>query len=172
MRRTLTPQVSCQSFPNSTYGHVFTCKIACFCVLTYVFLFRYACCWHCVSSCEDGIPTKQLGPINVWWIAGFDGGEKALVGFSTGLSLSLLYSLFFKLILALSLSPSLSLSLSLSLSVFLTYSLPLSLPLSLSLSLSPSLSLYSLLILVLSIPLSLYTSPTNSLCRVFSNGSI
>jgi DNA (cytosine-5)-methyltransferase 1 len=32
---------------------------------------------------SDGIPTRQLGPINVWWIAGFDGGEKALVGFST-----------------------------------------------------------------------------------------
>lgn len=39
------------------------------------------------SACHfwpDGIPTRQLGPINVWWIAGFDGGEKALVGFSTG----------------------------------------------------------------------------------------
>ena len=34
--------------------------------------------------CTDGIATRQLGPINVWWIAGFDGGEKALVGFSTG----------------------------------------------------------------------------------------
>lgn len=32
----------------------------------------------------DGIPTKELGPINSWWIAGFDGGEKALVGFTTG----------------------------------------------------------------------------------------
>ncbi|XP_011402705.2 PREDICTED: DNA (cytosine-5)-methyltransferase 1-like isoform X1 [Amphimedon queenslandica] len=32
---------------------------------------------------SDGIPTRQLGPINSWWIAGFDGGEKALVGFST-----------------------------------------------------------------------------------------
>jgi len=37
---------------------------------------------HNCSS--DGIPTKQLGPINSWWIAGFDGGEKALIGFTTG----------------------------------------------------------------------------------------
>jgi len=32
---------------------------------------------------EDGIPTKELGPINSWWIAGFDGGERALIGFTT-----------------------------------------------------------------------------------------
>lgn len=25
-----------------------------------------------------------MGPINEWWIAGFDGGEKALIGFGTG----------------------------------------------------------------------------------------
>jgi DNA (cytosine-5)-methyltransferase 1 len=31
-----------------------------------------------------GIPTKDMGPINEWWVSGFDGGEKALVGFSTG----------------------------------------------------------------------------------------
>ena len=37
-----------------------------------------------LTLCLDGIPTKQLGPINAWWIAGFDGGEKALIGFSTG----------------------------------------------------------------------------------------
>jgi DNA (cytosine-5)-methyltransferase 1 len=24
-----------------------------------------------------------MGPINEWWVSGFDGGEKALVGFST-----------------------------------------------------------------------------------------
>lgn len=24
-----------------------------------------------------------MGPINEWWISGFDGGERALVGFST-----------------------------------------------------------------------------------------
>ena len=32
----------------------------------------------------DGLPTRQLGPINSWWIAGFDGGERALIGFTTG----------------------------------------------------------------------------------------
>lgn len=32
---------------------------------------------------SDGIITKQLGPINSWWIAGFDGGERALIGFTT-----------------------------------------------------------------------------------------
>ncbi|NXX77946.1 DNMT1 methyltransferase, partial [Urocolius indicus] len=26
---------------------------------------------------------KKLGPINAWWITGFDGGEKALIGFTT-----------------------------------------------------------------------------------------
>ena len=30
-----------------------------------------------------GINGKNFGPINEWWIAGFDGGEKALLGFST-----------------------------------------------------------------------------------------
>jgi len=34
-------------------------------------------------SIEGGIETKSIGPINEWWIAGFDGGEKALIGFST-----------------------------------------------------------------------------------------
>ena len=24
-----------------------------------------------------------MGPINEWWVSGFDGGEKALIGFST-----------------------------------------------------------------------------------------
>ena len=32
-----------------------------------------------------GVPTKSIGPINEWWIAGFDGGENALIGFTTGL---------------------------------------------------------------------------------------
>ena len=32
---------------------------------------------------EGGVPTRELGPINAWWIAGFDGGEKALIGFTT-----------------------------------------------------------------------------------------
>lgn len=31
-----------------------------------------------------GVPAKKLGPINAWWITGFDGGEKALIGFTTG----------------------------------------------------------------------------------------
>ncbi|XP_055457303.1 DNA (cytosine-5)-methyltransferase 1 [Psammomys obesus] len=34
-------------------------------------------------SVEGGINGKNLGPINEWWITGFDGGEKALIGFST-----------------------------------------------------------------------------------------
>ncbi|KAL0106555.1 hypothetical protein PUN28_016331 [Cardiocondyla obscurior] len=32
---------------------------------------------------EGGIPTKDMGPINEWYVTGFDGGELALVGFST-----------------------------------------------------------------------------------------
>lgn len=32
---------------------------------------------------SDGVPTKRLGPINSWWVAGFDGGERALIGFTT-----------------------------------------------------------------------------------------
>ncbi|KAB0791577.1 hypothetical protein PPYR_03377 [Photinus pyralis] len=35
------------------------------------------------STTNNGIPTKDMGPINEWYISGFDGGEKALVGFST-----------------------------------------------------------------------------------------
>ncbi|KAF5294330.1 hypothetical protein FQR65_LT10783 [Abscondita terminalis] len=35
------------------------------------------------ASTENGIPTMDMGPINEWYISGFDGGEKALVGFST-----------------------------------------------------------------------------------------
>lgn len=31
-----------------------------------------------------GVCTKKMGPINEWWIAGFDGGENALIGFGTG----------------------------------------------------------------------------------------
>ncbi|CAO2635941.1 DNA (cytosine-5)-methyltransferase 1 [Lemmus lemmus] len=34
-------------------------------------------------SVEGGVNCKNLGPINEWWITGFDGGEKALIGFST-----------------------------------------------------------------------------------------
>ncbi|KAK9884556.1 hypothetical protein WA026_007398 [Henosepilachna vigintioctopunctata] len=32
---------------------------------------------------ENGIPAYDMGPINEWWTTGFDGGEKALLGFST-----------------------------------------------------------------------------------------
>ncbi|KAK7495817.1 hypothetical protein BaRGS_00013037, partial [Batillaria attramentaria] len=35
-------------------------------------------------SPEGGIPCKEIGPINEWWTAGFDGGENALIGVSTG----------------------------------------------------------------------------------------
>jgi len=34
-------------------------------------------------SSEDGIPVYDCGPIGAWWNAGFDGGEKALTGFTT-----------------------------------------------------------------------------------------
>lgn len=32
---------------------------------------------------ENGIPAKDLGPINAWWISGFDGGKNVIAGFST-----------------------------------------------------------------------------------------
>ncbi|RLU14961.1 hypothetical protein DMN91_012848, partial [Ooceraea biroi] len=35
------------------------------------------------SSPEGGVPTKDMGPINEWYISGFDGGELALIGFNT-----------------------------------------------------------------------------------------
>nr|XP_034189663.1 DNA (cytosine-5)-methyltransferase PliMCI-like [Osmia lignaria] len=34
-------------------------------------------------SPEGGMPTKDIGPINEWWVSGFDGGELALIGFNT-----------------------------------------------------------------------------------------
>lgn len=34
-------------------------------------------------SPEGGVPTKSIGPINEWWVAGFDGGENSLIGFTT-----------------------------------------------------------------------------------------
>lgn len=34
-------------------------------------------------SSEGGVNGKNLGPIDEWWITGFDGGEKVLIGFST-----------------------------------------------------------------------------------------
>jgi len=36
-------------------------------------------------DCVGGIWTRNMGPINEWWTAGFDGGENALIGFSTGM---------------------------------------------------------------------------------------
>ncbi|CAM5118365.1 unnamed protein product [Natator depressus] len=36
------------------------------------------------NPCLDGgVRAKKLGPINAWWITGFDGGERALIGFTT-----------------------------------------------------------------------------------------
>lgn len=32
---------------------------------------------------EDGVPCYDIGPINEWWVSGFDGGDVALIGFST-----------------------------------------------------------------------------------------
>ena len=37
-----------------------------------------------VSLFKGGIPCKEIGPINEWWTAGFDGGENALIGITTG----------------------------------------------------------------------------------------
>lgn len=34
-------------------------------------------------SPEGGVPCRNMGPINEWFISGFDGGENALIGFST-----------------------------------------------------------------------------------------
>lgn len=34
-------------------------------------------------SPENGICCKAMGPIGAWWTAGFDGGEKAIIGFTT-----------------------------------------------------------------------------------------
>ncbi|XP_043229878.1 DNA (cytosine-5)-methyltransferase 1-like isoform X1 [Amphibalanus amphitrite] len=34
-------------------------------------------------SAENGVPCMNVGPINEWWTTGFDGGELALVGFTT-----------------------------------------------------------------------------------------
>ena len=50
-----------------------------------IFLFRYVKpVYEENPDIEGGIPTKRLGPINEWWTSGFDGGEHALVGFTTG----------------------------------------------------------------------------------------
>ena len=46
-----------------------------------------------LSFIVGGVCTKKMGPINEWWIAGFDGGENALIGFGTGTLMILIYSL-------------------------------------------------------------------------------
>ncbi len=47
--------------------------------------FRVQCRLNCLQLFSlGGVPAKKLGPINAWWITGFDGGEKALIGFTTG----------------------------------------------------------------------------------------
>ncbi|XP_078007936.1 DNA (cytosine-5)-methyltransferase 1-like [Phascolarctos cinereus] len=33
---------------------------------------------------EGGVKAKGLGPINAWWIGGYEGGQKAFIGFTTG----------------------------------------------------------------------------------------
>ncbi|XP_031847018.1 DNA methyltransferase 1a isoform X2 [Nomia melanderi] len=35
------------------------------------------------ASPEGGVPAKDMGPINEWYVSGFDGGELALIGFNT-----------------------------------------------------------------------------------------
>ncbi|XP_076670133.1 DNA methyltransferase 1a [Andrena cerasifolii] len=35
------------------------------------------------TSPEGGVPAKDMGPINEWYVSGFDGGELALIGFNT-----------------------------------------------------------------------------------------
>ena len=41
-------------------------------------------CWCVCSVLKGGIACKEIGPINEWWTAGFDGGENALIGITTG----------------------------------------------------------------------------------------
>lgn len=45
----------------------------------------FICVWLFLLYFTGGVPAKKLGPINAWWITGFDGGEKALIGFTTGI---------------------------------------------------------------------------------------
>ena len=44
--------------------------------------------FHCEQSLNSfksgGVAGCKLGPIDSWYIAGFDGGEKELIGFTTG----------------------------------------------------------------------------------------
>jgi len=46
-----------------------------------------------VDGCEGGVWTRNMGPINEWYTAGFDGGENALIGFSTGSPVATLWLL-------------------------------------------------------------------------------
>ena len=38
------------------------------------------------GEAEGGVAVTEIGPINEWYIGGFDGGEKAIIGFSTSYS--------------------------------------------------------------------------------------
>ncbi|XP_065218148.1 DNA (cytosine-5)-methyltransferase PliMCI-like isoform X2 [Planococcus citri] len=38
------------------------------------------------SEIGDGVPMRKIGPLTSWWITGFDGGEKAILGVSTELA--------------------------------------------------------------------------------------
>ena len=41
-------------------------------------------CYFVFIGTSGGVPAKAIGPINEWFVAGFDGGENALIGFTTG----------------------------------------------------------------------------------------
>ena len=53
-----------------------------YCLYKNISLSRFEVTNLCFVS--GGVCTKKMGPINEWWIAGFDGGENALIGFGTG----------------------------------------------------------------------------------------
>jgi hypothetical protein len=38
-----------------------------------------------INFSTGGVSGSRLGPIDSWYIAGFDGGERELIGFTTGL---------------------------------------------------------------------------------------
>ena len=42
---------------------------------------------------SGGVLGSRLGPIDSWYIAGFDGGEKELIGFTTGTVLFVYFSI-------------------------------------------------------------------------------
>lgn len=41
-------------------------------------------CFILMSHYSGSVHGSKLGPIDAWYIAGFDGGEKELIGFTTG----------------------------------------------------------------------------------------